>query len=65
MPNLKALEFHKAACLIWRMAGGGESDDEYCPDDDGPVKFVPSGSDAKNVRKWLEDSSETLNTMVD
>ncbi|OAJ37316.1 hypothetical protein BDEG_21351 [Batrachochytrium dendrobatidis JEL423] len=41
-PNRDALEFHKTACLIWRMAGGAESDDEYCPyDDDGctPVDY--------------------------
>lgn len=23
-PNTKALEFHKTACLIWRMTGGAE-----------------------------------------
>ena len=34
LPNRDALEFHKAACLIWRMAGGAESEDEHCPDDD-------------------------------
>ena len=33
-PNVKALEFHKIACLIWRMAGGAEEDEEYCPDYD-------------------------------
>jgi hypothetical protein len=31
LPNRKALEFHKTSCLIWRMAGGAESDEEYCP----------------------------------
>jgi glutamate synthase (NADPH/NADH) large chain len=34
LPNRKALEFHKTACLIWRMAGGAEPDEEYCSDDD-------------------------------
>jgi hypothetical protein len=29
LPNRNALEFHKMACLIWRMAGGAEPDDEY------------------------------------
>ncbi|KAJ3411222.1 hypothetical protein HDV05_002566 [Chytridiales sp. JEL 0842] len=35
-PSLKALEFHKTACLIWRMAGGAEedSDDEWDDADD-------------------------------
>ncbi|KAJ3413855.1 hypothetical protein HDV05_007376 [Chytridiales sp. JEL 0842] len=38
-PSLKALEFHKTACLIWRMAGGAEedSDDEWDGGDDGGV----------------------------
>jgi hypothetical protein len=26
-PNIKALEFHKTACLIWRMAAGAEDED--------------------------------------
>jgi hypothetical protein len=34
LPNRQALEFHKAACLIWRMAGGAEPDEDYCSDDD-------------------------------
>jgi hypothetical protein len=51
LPNKSALEFHKTACLIWRMAGGGESDDEYCPDEE--VLFVPAGYDDNKVRKWL------------
>ena len=58
-PNRKALEFHKAACLIWRMAGGGESDDEHCPDDE--LIFVPSRYDENKVRKWLRYSNDTLN----
>ncbi|KAI8924824.1 hypothetical protein BC831DRAFT_463732 [Entophlyctis helioformis] len=33
-PNRTALEFHKAACLIWRMAGAGYPDEEYCCFDD-------------------------------
>jgi hypothetical protein len=27
-PNKKALQYHKAACIIWRMAGGAEPDNE-------------------------------------
>ncbi|EGF81392.1 hypothetical protein BATDEDRAFT_23787 [Batrachochytrium dendrobatidis JAM81] len=35
-------EFHKTTYLIWCMAGGVESDDEYCPYDDNgctPVDY--------------------------
>ena len=57
LPNRDALEFHKAACLIWRMAGGAESEDEYCPDDaDG---YVPVDYRSKSIEKWV-DSSATL-----
>ena len=54
LPNRKALEYHKAACLIWRMAGGAEPDEEYCSDDDDPVNFVPADDNSDYVRKWLE-----------
>jgi hypothetical protein len=59
LPNRDALDFHKAACLIWRMAGGAEPDeDEYCSDDEqGPV-------DTSALRKRFnlpaQDSSSTL-----
>ncbi|KAK6098740.1 hypothetical protein MT418_8436 [Batrachochytrium dendrobatidis] len=56
-PNRNALEFHKTACLIWRIAGGAESDDEYCPyDDDG---CTPVDYRSKSIEKWM-DSSATL-----
>ncbi|KAJ3317095.1 hypothetical protein HDV06_002077 [Boothiomyces sp. JEL0866] len=54
-PNRAALAFHKTACLIWRMAGGAETEDEECSDDEelGPVntaelrkRFNISSSDA-------------------
>ena len=57
LPNRDALEFHKAACLIWRMAGGAESEDEHCPDDDDD--YVPVDYRSKNIEKWM-DSSATL-----
>ena len=57
LPNRQALEFHKAACLIWRMAGGAESEDEQCPDDDDD--YVPVDYRSKNIEKWM-DSSATL-----
>lgn len=46
LPNRDALEFHKAACLIWRMAGGAESEDEHCPDDDDDYR-------SKSIEKWV------------
>ena len=58
LPNRQALEFHKAACLIWRMAGGAETDEEYCSDDEdlGPVDTA-----ALKRRFKIQDSEETLN----
>ena len=59
LPNRQALEFHKAACLIWRMAGGAESEDEHCPDDDDYRYYVPVDYRSKSIEKWM-DSSATL-----
>jgi hypothetical protein len=58
LPNRNALEFHKAACLIWRMAGGAETDEEYCSDDED---LVPVDTAALKRRFKVQDSAETLN----
>ena len=59
LPNRNALEFHKAACLIWRIAGGAEPDEEYCSDDEqGPVNTAAL---RKRFKLPLQDSSSTLN----
>ena len=60
LPNRQALEFHKTACLIWRMAGGAEPDEEYCSDDEdlGPVDTA-----ALKRRFKVQDSTETLHTV--
>ena len=60
LPNRNALEFHKTACLIWRMAGGSEPDEEYCSDDEeqGPVDTAAL---RKRFNLPAEDSSTTLN----
>jgi hypothetical protein len=58
-PNRKALESHKTACLIWRMAGGAESDDEYCSDDEEYLGIVNTA--ALKRRFNIQDSSDTLN----
>ncbi len=57
-PNRNALEFHKAACMIWRMGGGAETDEEYCSDDEdlGSVDTA-----ALKRRFKIQDSAETLN----
>ena len=55
LPSREALKFHKAACLIWRMAGGVESDDEYCPFDDDN-DYVPVDYRSKNIEKWNSDA---------
>ncbi|KAJ3359365.1 hypothetical protein HDU91_004944, partial [Kappamyces sp. JEL0680] len=56
LPNRKALEFHKTACLIWRLAGGADPDEEYCSDDDdlGPVD-----TQALKRRFNIQDSEDT------
>jgi hypothetical protein len=58
LPNRNALEFHKAACMIWKMAGGAEKDEEYCSDDEdlGSVDTA-----ALKRRFKIQDSAETLN----
>ena len=61
LPNREALKFHKAACLIWRMAGGAESDEEYCPFDDDN-DYVPVDYRSKNIEKWNSDA--TLFTVI-
>jgi hypothetical protein len=61
LPNRKALEFHKAACLIWRMAGGAENDEEYCSDDED---LVPVDTAALKRRFKVQDSAETLNIVA-
>ena len=61
LPNRIALDFHKIACLIWRMAGGAEPDKEYCPDDDHPPEYDPTYSSTKRIQKWIQDSNTTLN----
>jgi hypothetical protein len=38
-PNHKALGLHKTACLIWRMAGGADSEDEECSDDESSASI--------------------------
>jgi hypothetical protein len=58
LPNRQALEYHKAACMIWRMAGGAETDEEYCSDDED---FVPVDTAALKRRFKVQDSAETLN----
>ena len=60
LPNRQALEFHKAACLIWRMAGGAEPDEEYCSDDD-EVAPVDTAALKRRFNIPAQDSSSTLN----
>ena len=41
LPNRQALEFHKAACMIWRMAGGAETEEKYSEDEDLNADLIP------------------------
>ena len=63
LPNRHALEFHRAACMIWRMAGGAETDEEYCSDDkQGPINTAAL---RKRFKIIPEDSLSTLNADTD
>jgi hypothetical protein len=65
LPNKTALQFQKAACLIWNMAGGGDPDftdedvDEEMVD---PVRSVevslPENLD--RVAECVQNSSQTV-----
>jgi hypothetical protein len=57
LPNRDALEFHKA---IWRMAGGTESEDEHCPDDD---EYVPVDYRSKSIEKWMDSSTSYTSSL--
>ena len=57
-PSRIALEKHKTACLIWRMAGGLVS--YYYEDDDEREEFVPVFSKLEMISKWMESSDSLL-----
>jgi predicted GTPase len=44
--------------LIWRVAGGAETDKEYCSDEE---HLVPVDTAALKRRFKVQDSAETLN----
>ena len=48
-PSIIALEMHKRACLIWRMAGGYESDDEEIDEDESD----PVIQKEEMIIKWI------------
>jgi hypothetical protein len=54
-PNKMALNFHKIACLIWRSAGGAETEEESF-DHDQDIDAIRVS--IEKVRNWV--SSETL-----
>ncbi|KAI8928028.1 hypothetical protein BC831DRAFT_450135 [Entophlyctis helioformis] len=62
-PNRTALEFHKAACLIWKMAGAGYPDEEYCDfDDEHSDRGMQIGMDdlqKERLQRYF-DSSATI-----
>ena len=53
-PSVAALELHKRACMIWRLAGGAESEDEVCFLEKDTVPSVPSEEVMDRVRSWNE-----------
>ncbi|KAI9341149.1 hypothetical protein BDR26DRAFT_895231 [Obelidium mucronatum] len=59
-PNRIALEFHKTACLIWKMAGGADAElDEEMEVDDDDIGVV-AGEKFMIIQAWRE-SVGTLN----
>ncbi|KAI8904451.1 hypothetical protein EDD86DRAFT_80171 [Gorgonomyces haynaldii] len=56
-PNRAAVQFHRTACLIWRMAGGADPEDEYCSDCDSDTG-VDYLQKERLQRLW--DSARTL-----
>jgi hypothetical protein len=55
LPNRQALEFHKAACMIWRMASGAGTEEEYCSDDED---LVPVDNAAMKRRFKVQDQQK-------
>lgn len=58
-PNQEALKFHKAACLIWKMAGGAEEEEEFDDDESDFIRPVSIQEKRLHFTKWL-DSTLTL-----
>jgi hypothetical protein len=59
-PNKKAVAFHKAACLIWRMAGGADLEDveSFQGDDDTDGKAIPAFENRSNVETATNSFSQ-------
>ncbi|KAI9335782.1 hypothetical protein BDR26DRAFT_865772 [Obelidium mucronatum] len=56
-PNRKALQLHKAACLIWKMAGGADVDrDDELEEDPGDIGVLASEK-LGYIQAWREQSA--------
>ena len=57
LPSRAALELHKKACLIWRMAGGADEEelDEFDDFNDHFAPAVPSKDIMDRVREWTSN----------
>ncbi len=55
-PKRTALNFHKTACLIWKMAGGAdvEVDDDKEEDSNGIGELV--GEKLRRIQAWREEA---------
>ena len=61
-PNRAALLFHKTSCMIWKLAGGAEIDDEQCSLDDEDDFVKPSvHMQLKDIQKWQKSSATVIN----
>jgi hypothetical protein len=66
-PNRKALELHKTACLIWRMAGGAEPVDEESSDDkeNDPICVVDKRISLQEKISFLFSRESPETTLAD
>lgn len=62
LPSQKALEFHRCASKIWRLAGGADITEEFCEDENEDVNPMTTDEKVKAIQKWA--SYATLNNDI-
>ena len=60
LPSRVALDLHKRACLIWRLAGGADPDvDEECYIDEEPVPALVNKDFLDRIKRWNSNVTMT------